>query len=414
MARLPRARSPAERSDAWRVLMLAAAFVIVSGPTWSLRLRGQPISFPWLTLAFGLVILLVVTGWGHRPIPATSACTFRSATTIAMALASVSVLLVGVERWVDLILWNPLDPWRSDMLVVTREAVRRFLSGHDPYAIYHVPWEAPLPYGPLLWGPFGVAEALRLDVRVVSIAGEIFVPILCGVVAIVEAGRTRALQAAMWVVLLMAIVFNPDLAVFTAGAYTPAYWPLLPLFAVGVAGERWEAAALTLGLLVAGRSTMVSLVPVLLMAVWIADRARLMKTAAILLTTVTLLLLPFALWDVQSFWYGMVTSYPRVIKSVVWGAADQGAIRTIGITGWLLSHHLERFVEVTQVCALAMVYAVAWRALRRGARPLPWMGCALLTFSMTTLWPVSYIYFDVLLLFVSTAAAEALGRPSPR
>ena len=110
MARLPRARSPAERSDAWRVLMLAAAFVIVSGPTWSLRLRGQPISFPWLTLAFGLVILLVVTGWGHRPIPATSACTFRSATTIAMALASVSVLVVGVERWVDLILWNPLDP----------------------------------------------------------------------------------------------------------------------------------------------------------------------------------------------------------------------------------------------------------------------------------------------------------------
>ena len=139
-----------------------------------------------------------------------------------------------------------------------------------------------------------------------------------------------------------------------------------------------------------------------------------MKTLAILLTTVTLLLLPFAIWDVQSFWYGMVTSYRRVIKHVVWGAADQGAIRTIGITGWLLSHHLERFVEVTQLCALAIVYAVAWRALRRGARPLPWMGCALLTFSMTTLWPVSYIYFDVLLLFVSAAAAETLGRPSPR
>jgi hypothetical protein len=38
------------------------------------------------------------------------------------------------------------------------------------------------------------------------------------------------------------------------------------------------------------------------------------------------------------------------------------------------------------------------------------MACALLTFSMTTLWPVSYIYFDVLLLFASAAAAETVGR----
>ena len=110
MARLPRALSSVARSDARRLVTPASAFVIVSGPTWSLRLRGQPISFPWLILAFGLVILLVVAGWGRRPIPATSACTSRSATTIAMALASVSVLVVGVERWVDLILWNPLDP----------------------------------------------------------------------------------------------------------------------------------------------------------------------------------------------------------------------------------------------------------------------------------------------------------------
>src|SRR5438445_13613921 len=72
----------AERSDAWRVLMRAAAFVILSGPTWSL--------------------------------------------------------------------------W-SDMLVVMRAAVRRFLGGRDPYAISHVPWEAPLPCGPLLW-PRSVAR----------------------------------------------------------------------------------------------------------------------------------------------------------------------------------------------------------------------------------------------------------------
>jgi hypothetical protein len=36
------------------------------------------------------------------------------------------------------------------------------------------------------------------------------------------------------------------------------------------------------------------------------------------------------------------------------------------------------------------------------------MGLALLIFSMTTLWPVYYIYYDVLLLFVSAALVETL------
>src|SRR5205814_2267579 len=165
--RLPRTLAPAEPSNAWRVLGLAAAFTLLSWPTWWLRLRGEPISFSWLTLAFGLLILLIIARWGREPIPSAPVFTWRRMMIVPMALAAASVLVVAVERWVDLIRWNPLDPFRSDMLVVTRAAARRFLAGHDPYGMYHVPWEAPLPYGPLLWGPFLIAEALRLDLRVI-------------------------------------------------------------------------------------------------------------------------------------------------------------------------------------------------------------------------------------------------------
>ena len=48
-----------------------------------------------------------------------------------------------------------------------------------------------MPYGPLLWGPFVVAQLLRLDFRIFTIIGQIFVPLWCGIVAIVEAGRGR-------------------------------------------------------------------------------------------------------------------------------------------------------------------------------------------------------------------------------
>jgi hypothetical protein len=83
------------------------------------------------------------------------------------------------------------------------------------------------------------------------------------------------------------------------------------------------------------------------------------------------LLLPFFLWDPDIMWRGMITNYVQGIKQIVWRSNDGGAIRTIGLTGWLLSRGLERFVELSQGCALVVVYVVAWRALRRGASALP-------------------------------------------
>src|SRR6185295_3824664 len=68
-----------------------------------------------------------------------------------------------------------------------------------------------------------------------------------------------------------------------------------------------------------------------------------------------------------------------------------------------------------QIAALAIVYGLAWRALRLGSRPVPWMALALMTFSMTTLWPVYYIYLDVFLLLASAAVADTLDLgPSTR
>ncbi len=132
----------------------------------------------------------------------------------------------------------------------------------------------------------------------------------------------------------------------------------------------------------------------------------------IILATIAALLVPFLIWDPQALWYGMVGVYSPVIKTVIWTTPD--IVRTIGVTGWLSSHQLHRFVEVTQVAVMAGVYVLAWRALQRGAALLPWCVLALLAFSMTTLWPVYYLFFDVLWLLVSAAFALTLGRVAPR
>ena len=155
---------------------------------------------------------------------------------------------------------------------------------------------------------------------------------------------------------------------------------------------------------------MVAVVPVLLLTVWMRDRARAWRAAALLALPVVVLFTPFLLWDAGALWNNMVTSYPRIVKAVVWVPPAEGVVNTIGLTGWLVARGLERWVEVSGMLGLAGIYAAAGLAIRRGAAPLPWMAAALAVFCLTALWPVFYIYFDVVLLLAAGAAAETLGR----
>jgi hypothetical protein len=205
--------------------------------------------------------------------------------------------------------------------------------------------------------------------------------------------------------MLGAIALNNDLARFTSIGHTPVYWALIALFAWLVACERWNAAAISLGLLVASRTTMAAIVPVLLMTVWVRDRPRFGAALMFVVLTAALPLLPFAMWNPNALVYALYGSYETVIKTAVW--PDRTVPHTIGLTGVLLTHHLHQFVELIQLLVMAAVYAGCWVLLRRGRAPIALMCAALLAFSMTTLWPVTYIYFDVLLLAAAGALADA-------
>ncbi len=363
-----------------------------------------------LTFAFTGLLAALVIFWGPdrvrdmeaEPVPATLAGLF-------VGLLAACFLTYALAQWVRSMLSTPV---LADMLIVVREGTRRFLDGMNPYThyrTYDAPWDMVLPYGPLLWGPYLVPQALQVDLRVVSIAGALSVPVWAAVTATVEARRRRAASAAAWLVLLVAIVSSVQFSGFTLMGHTPAYWPLLPLFAWCLTERHWRSAAVVLGALLVARSTMVALVPVFLVVVWTRDRSRALMAVSLVVGTALVFILPFVLWDAGALWDNMVASYPRIVKSVVWPSPVHGIANTIGLTGWLVSHRLERWVEASQVVGMIAVYAAAWRPLRRGARPLPWMGLSLLVFSLTSLWPVYYLYFDVLLLLVSGAAIETLA-----
>jgi len=395
-----------------RGLLVGLLFVLLSSPPalqqW---IGGDTRAHVVVTIAMAMAAIALVAGWtliGERrrtgpPAGRPEGGRYLSGYSWVGVLAA-ALLIATAHSWVREILTIPIDPYRGDMLVVVREGLRRMLGGLNPYTIYHVPWAAPLPYGPVLWGPYALPMAMRIDIRFLTVAGALFIPTACAIAALVAARRRQLAAAAAALAVLAAIAMNGDLARFTTIGHTPVYWPLIALFAWLVSREHWLSSALTIGLLVVARTTMVAIVPVLLMTVWIRDRRRIVSVCAVLALAVALPFLPFAIWDPRALAYALYGSYETVIKTVVW--PDPTVPHTIGLTGVLLTNHLNRWVEAVQIAVIVVVYAVCWRMIGRGRAPIALMALALLAFSMTTLWPVYYIYFDVFLMMAAALLAD--------
>jgi len=396
-----------------RSLAIALCFVLLSSPPvlqgWT---GGDTRAYILATIVLAIVNVLLAWSWTEVRPESAVASGFSRTLPRAALIAPVTIgagwlVITACHAWLHQILTIPHDPQRADMLIVVQQGLQRMLQGRNPYTIYHVPWDAPLPYGPMLWAPYAVPMALHADVRFLTVAGELFLPMACAIGAVVSAARGRLAASAACLVLLAAMCLNPDLERFASIGHTPVYWPLLALFVWLTARERWYAAAIGLGLLVVARTTMVAIVPVLLMAVWWNKRERLIGTLVLVALAAIVPFLPFAVWDARALSYALYGSYQNVIRGFVWTSTTWGQ-HTIGLTGVMLSNRLQRFVDASQAIAMLAVYFACWRAMRRGRPPAAWMGLALLTFSMTTLWPVTYLYFDVLLLLVAAVLAGAM------
>jgi hypothetical protein len=390
-----------------RCLLLALNLVLLASPSWFARWFGGPAPYLIATVLLLLTNIALVASWDDvaRETGPTPAASKTSSGSLVFAVGLVLLATVAAGQWLRQILIFPIDAQRADMLVVIQAGIHRLLQGKDPYAMYQVPWPATLPYGPVMWGPLILPTLAHADVRLGTLVGFLFVPCLCLFAAADQWARDCRIASMAWLLVLATLALSPDMRNFVSIGHTPAYWPLLALLPWLVAGERWDGAAVVTGLLIVGRSTLVSLAPVLLIAVWYRARRRFARTTALLAAACVLPFLPFAIWDWPALRYALYGSYQAVIKGFVWKSTDW-AQHTIGLTGALLSHGWGHAVEIVQALTMICVYAACALAVRAGRRPLPWLAFALLAFSMTTLWPVSYIYLDVCLLGVAAAATE--------
>ena len=398
-------------SDAGRWVAAAACVLILMGVpaahAYAAARFGPTAAYNLGSAIFTVCAIGAIWFWPRPLVISSAAARLRPLRLAAGALAAFSVCYWTTSRLLPAIFIGPVDVYRGDMLVLVESGVQEFLAGRMPYRMYHLPWDAPLSYGPVLWLPYALPLIGRFDLRLLPLAAYLSVVAACLVASVPTLSRQRIIAPVSIAVLGIALAAQPQIAAFYPIAHTPVYWPLLIVFCLALHAERWVAAAALLGLLIAARTTMVSIAPVFLLAAHHRQRLTTPLVIALLLTSVGPFV-PFLVRDPQAVLYGMIGVYPHTIKEFIWRQTDR-ALMTYGVTAPLLRHGLERYLEALQILSLLAVYGAAWRPLARGARPEPWMGLALLMFSMTTLWPVLYVYFDVWVLFVAGLLATSFG-----
>src|SRR5262249_25165083 len=212
--------------DAPRALLIALDILLISSPA---VFGSTALGYAAATAIMLATTALLVGTWESldriEGIARDAAATIRSRVgqrpwmrrgrAVVVAIAAGLILFFAASDYVHSILISPIDAQRADMLVVIQQGITRVLQGRKPYPIYLVPWAATLPYGPLMWAPYVLPFALHIDVRFVTLLGELFIPVVCALVAVGSALDDGLGSCSMWLVLLAALTFSPDLHAFT-------------------------------------------------------------------------------------------------------------------------------------------------------------------------------------------------------
>lgn len=395
------------RPDSSRLTACLAVSGVMLASLLTVRVVSGSAGYALGTLALAAGTVALIRCWPRGQLPVQEPRVAWLATSAAL-LAGLALMVLAGALVIPVIFSGPPDPYRGDMLVSISLAAARFASGQNPYIVYYLPWKTPLAYGPGLWLPHVASHVFQFDPRVLTLVGQLLVVGLCVIAGVLLVRRGFRAAGALFGLLALAFGLHPEVTAFFPIGHTQVYWPWIVLVSLVLRLDRMRLAGAALGLLVLSRSTMITLVPLLGSYVYLRRRGELLGASLAFGIVVAVGFGPFLLWDAEAVWTGMYRDYIERVKGFVW-ASTTGALETYGVTAWLVGHDLHEWVQPVQVMALGLVYAAAWRGLRRGDPVEPWMAATLLVFSATALWPVIYIYFDVLVLILAALAVHAIA-----
>ena len=317
---------------------------------------------------------------------------------IATAVGVAGLIMVGASGYemIEIILRIPIDPFRADMIPQLIMGLERVFSGQNPYIQIHrpnfVPWPLDFGYGPGLWAPYIIPYVLNIDLRLLSILCALAIPLTLVFAATYFSYHFKVIQALCLLLLSATIAFNAKLFAFTEIGHTQIYWPIIVLFCYFLSKDYIKTASFCLGLLVLSRTSMIFLTPVLTIYLWKFHREKLLQCLLTFSATVLIALVPFIIADAKTFYFNMYTKYFIVVKESVWTNKDWIST-TFGTTSFLVKNQYTTFIGPLQYLFSIGLWIISYFSMREKKHVLIWMSASLMVFSMTTIWPVFYIFF---------------------
>lgn len=324
---------------------------------------------------------------------------------------------VRVASYID----TPIEPSRGDMLPLVQGALANFLSGRNPYTIYHMPWDLPLTYLPITWLVYLPATVLGLNIRLTNLLAELAISatlIWLAAVSRRSSGSWRATLADVWRsepgLLLWAWMFlQPTTLNWSLATTAPVQWMLLCLtLALLIAGRnRW--AALMLGLCAAA-SPLAAIIALFALLHWLRSGgvrfAALCSALAGLVAA--MVILPFFIWSPQQFmfgtwrWFNDNDLFPRLRWEM-----DHTWARMVGFSGMFWRHSLFHILKPLQSLLLASLAVLYWRWKATNQQAAPFVVAALLLFTVFNpiLWP--YLYNPALIVALLAVISPLCPQP---
>src|SRR5262245_2284110 len=104
---------------------LVVSLLVFTWPQLSARFAGASALYPLVTVAFTCLIVTIVATWPRDVQSQTTDGNTWTAGAVVVATVAALIVVVAVYRWTRILAWQP---YQADMLIVIREATRRFLS----------------------------------------------------------------------------------------------------------------------------------------------------------------------------------------------------------------------------------------------------------------------------------------------
>jgi hypothetical protein len=95
----------------------------------------------------------------------------------------------------------------------------------------------------------------------------------------------------------------------------------------------------------------------------------------------------------------MIFNYSIVVREAVW-SKPEWINNTFGTTAYLIQNGLNDYIMLIQAISLLLCYIISFKFINNQYHAFLGMAMVLSIFSFTCLWPVTYIFFDIIIFLI--------------